>query len=337
MRNYLIPESGRFYKANLHTHSTLSDGKLTPAELKKAYKSAGYSILSITDHEILLDHSDLNDSDFLTITGYELYNNEPGKHWLQAKTCHLNFYAREAHNVTQVCFNPKYLFSNAVSSASSIRYSGPLFEREYSPVGVNKMIREAVKHGFFVSYNHPAWSLENYNDYTRYKGMFAMEIYNNTSTCDGNGDSHNENIYDDMLRAGKHIFALAGDDAHVVTPPGQPGCDLFGGWIMVKAPELSYDAVVNALLSGAFYASCGPEIQELYTENGKAFLRCSPVRDIRFVTSGRHAAFFRGTESEPLTSAEVAFSEADGYFRLEITDFNGRKAYTNPCFLTKEV
>ena len=37
MRKYLLPESGNFYKANLHCHSIVSDGKLSPAELKKIY------------------------------------------------------------------------------------------------------------------------------------------------------------------------------------------------------------------------------------------------------------------------------------------------------------
>ena len=35
------------YKANLHSHSNLSDGELTPEQLKEAYKSHGYSILSM--------------------------------------------------------------------------------------------------------------------------------------------------------------------------------------------------------------------------------------------------------------------------------------------------
>ena len=43
MRKYLLPETGHFYKANLHAHSTLSDGRLTPEELKAAYKAHGYS------------------------------------------------------------------------------------------------------------------------------------------------------------------------------------------------------------------------------------------------------------------------------------------------------
>ena len=48
MVKHLLPQVARYYKANLHTHSTISDGKLTPQELKEAYKSKGYSILSIT-------------------------------------------------------------------------------------------------------------------------------------------------------------------------------------------------------------------------------------------------------------------------------------------------
>ena len=33
MKKYLLPENGNFYKANLHCHSTFSDGKWTPEEL----------------------------------------------------------------------------------------------------------------------------------------------------------------------------------------------------------------------------------------------------------------------------------------------------------------
>ena len=61
------------YKANLHCHSTLSDGKLTPEQLKNAYKDKGYSVLAITDHEYPYDHSDMNEKDFLMLTGYEAY------------------------------------------------------------------------------------------------------------------------------------------------------------------------------------------------------------------------------------------------------------------------
>ena len=37
MRTYLLPQEGTFYKANLHCHTTVSDGKRTPEEIKKEY------------------------------------------------------------------------------------------------------------------------------------------------------------------------------------------------------------------------------------------------------------------------------------------------------------
>ena len=35
MRQELLPARGKFYKANLHMHTTISDGELTPEEVKK--------------------------------------------------------------------------------------------------------------------------------------------------------------------------------------------------------------------------------------------------------------------------------------------------------------
>ena len=64
---YLISPNRPQYKANLHCHSIYSDGKRTPEQLKEMYKSHGYSVLSITDHETPNDHSHLSDKDFIII------------------------------------------------------------------------------------------------------------------------------------------------------------------------------------------------------------------------------------------------------------------------------
>ena len=61
----LIPEAGKFYKANLHCHTTISDGKQTPEEVKAFFKSHGYSAVCYTDHEVLVGHEDLCDEDFV--------------------------------------------------------------------------------------------------------------------------------------------------------------------------------------------------------------------------------------------------------------------------------
>ena len=47
--------SGKSYKANLHCHTTVSDGHYSPEEVKEYYKAHGYSVIAFTDHEILLD------------------------------------------------------------------------------------------------------------------------------------------------------------------------------------------------------------------------------------------------------------------------------------------
>ena len=41
---------GKWFKGNLHTHTTQSDGKLTPAENMQWHAELGYDFVGITDH-----------------------------------------------------------------------------------------------------------------------------------------------------------------------------------------------------------------------------------------------------------------------------------------------
>ena len=141
MKKYLLPESGNFYKANLHCHSTYSDGQLTPAELKEIYKEKGYSIIAYTDHNIMIDHSYLADEDFLPLIGYEMDVNEQveGISWWELKTCHLCYITLDPANMKQVCFHRnKYLFGGAPSHYDEIQFyeeepefeNKPMFDEE---------------------------------------------------------------------------------------------------------------------------------------------------------------------------------------------------------------
>lgn len=46
-------EKGKWYKGNLHTHTTASDGRYTPEETMNLYRRLGYDFLALTDHWIL--------------------------------------------------------------------------------------------------------------------------------------------------------------------------------------------------------------------------------------------------------------------------------------------
>ena len=182
MKKYLLPESGNFYKANLHCHTTVSDGSMTPEEVKAHYMANGYSIIAYTDHDVFLDRSGLAEEGFLPLNGFEAEVDEKsGKPRGYGKTCHICFVAKDPGNLTIPFYHrSKYLFGNGEQYRDQMRFdeTQPDYIREYTPECVNDMIRRGKEAGFFVTYNHPVWSLEDYSDYMAYEGMDAMEIMN---------------------------------------------------------------------------------------------------------------------------------------------------------------
>lgn len=62
---------GNWYKGNLHTHTSLSDGKKTLKEAVEFYKKNGYSFLVVTDHNKIPEVS-YEERDFLLIKGIEI-------------------------------------------------------------------------------------------------------------------------------------------------------------------------------------------------------------------------------------------------------------------------
>jgi len=193
MKKYLLPKNGNFYKANLHCHTTCSDGKLSPEEVKEAYSKQGYSVIAFTDHDILLDRASLCDEKFLALNGYELEVNEhiPDAPYRRIKTCHMCFIALKPDNLNQVLYHrEKYLFGNAPSFRNQLKFdeNAPDYERVYSPECISEMMKVGRDNGFFVSYNHPVWSMETLNEYGNYNHMHAMEIVNYSCIVGGYND-----------------------------------------------------------------------------------------------------------------------------------------------------
>lgn len=337
MRKYLLPQNSNSYKANLHTHSTLSDGKFTPEEIKKYYMEHGYSIIAYTDHDIFIPHNDLTDDSFLALNGYELEVNQRAEDASafthNAKTCHMCMVALDPDKVTPVCWHrEKYLFGNAVNHRDEVKNDPnvPDYTRVYSGDCVSDMMRLGRENGFFVTYNHPTWSCEDYGDYINYHNMHAMEMVNYGCVIAGYPD-HNERVYDDMLRGGERIFCTATDDCHAQK-------DMCGSYVVIKADKLEYKAVTDALLNGAFYSSEAPEIKELYIEDGKVTVKTSEAAEIRFSTGIRNSRCFLANGDALLTEAtyELPTDKDPYYFRVTVADKNGKFAYTN-AFFTDEL
>ncbi len=334
MKKYLLPENGQFYKANLHCHTTVSDGHWTPEEVKKNYMAAGYSVIAYTDHDVLIPHPELADENFLPLNSYEMEVNAPGKWDKNCKCCHMCLIAIEPDNVTQVCWHrSKYTWGNAKNIYSSqVKFdeNEPDYERVYSPEGISDMMKRGRDAGFFVTYNHPAWSLETALDFAFYENMNAMEIVNGSCVRAG-FDDYNPAAYDTMLLTGKRLYCIATDDNHDVNPIGHPDNDSFKGWTMIKADKLEYRTITKALEAGNFYASQGPEIKALWFEDGKVHIECSGARRITAnygVRRGRKVE----ARGELITSASFPFDPDDNYIRITVEDENGLHANTNAYF-----
>ena len=320
------------YKANLHCHSTYSDGTKTPEELKEAYKSRGYSVIAYTDHEHIIAHPELCDSGFVAISACELAIKEfPEESTLVNKTMkvtHINLYAKEIDNTVTPCYSTVQDHFKREMLQHLIRKDGE-YSRKYSPECINEMIKRGVENGFFVTYNHPTWSLERYPEYMSYHGMHAMEITNYGCIVEG-FDDYNPREFDDMLLGGKRVFCSATDDNH----NGRD--DSFGGFNMIKAESLTYENIANALLRGDFYASQGPLIHDLYMEDGQIHITTSPAASISLITDRRRAGCVHAKEGEPLCHASFPFSDIDLYFRLTVTDAEGKHANTQ-AYYPKEI
>ncbi len=328
----LLDKTKKFYKANLHCHSTYSDGSLTVEQLKEEYKKRGYSVVAFTDHEILVDNSRLNDEDFLAITACEVAIKElAGVSTLvnqDMKVTHLNLYSLDPHKKQTPFYSKvycgKYIKDN---TRDLISFEQGDYQRTYSPEGINKMIADARKKGFIVSYNHPNWSLESAADYINYEGMFAVEIYN-SSVAKHYGLSDDEAAFDCLLRAGKNVFCTAADDNHNAYPFDHPMCASFGGWVCINAERLEYGEIMTALQNGDFYASTGPEILSLTREGNAVTIECSAAKRIVVLANTRHAQVFCAEGGEGIERVTFELSERDSYFRIRVEDFDGNRAFT---------
>lgn len=330
MRKYLLPHGLPFFKANLHCHSTESDGKLTPEELKADYQSKGYSVIAYTDHEILVPHPHLNDESFLALNGYELevLDDYPeGSTYHQRKTCHLCLIALEPDNQQQVYWNRRYINPKIAAKHSQLikTYENqPDMQRVFSGEGITAIMQAARNCGYFVTYNHPCWSLVDISELETYHGMHALELYNHMSFSEGY-DDYNTALYDAMLRRNERILCIAADDNHV--PEWQ-----FGGFTMICAENLEYRTITKALENGHFYASTGPLIHQLWFEDGNIHIRCSPAAKI-FASYGiRKRVSVRKTDTD-LTEAAFPVHPNDVFVRITVWDADHNHADTNAYFV----
>jgi hypothetical protein len=175
---------GNWYKGNLHSHTTNSDGWLSPQQLCEAYRAAGYHFMAITDHGKITDVAPLSRPDFLVLSGAEYGARGP-----EVGSYHI----------------------------VAVDIPGPVASPQDG--GVRGLARAIADAGGVSILAHPYWSGLGTADMLAADECLALEVFNSGCQVEvgrGISDIH----WDDVLSHGRRTFAVASDDAHHPTPGG---------------------------------------------------------------------------------------------------------------------
>jgi hypothetical protein len=294
---------GKFWRGNLHTHSTRSDGRRSPEEVCTTYREAGYDFLALTDHFVescgwpITDTRPFRTETFTTIIGAEIHTVQ---HPMElGNTWHL------------VAVGLPFDFAQSP-------------EEETGP----ELAARALETGALVVAAHPQWFAMTEKDMLSLSDIHGLEIYN-ASAADDNDCAESSYMLDLMLARGKRLFACATDDAHFV-PNSR---ERLAGWVMVKSETLEPDALLAALKAGDFYSTTGPQIVDMSLEPGKHLqVRCSPA-DRVFVTG--IPTEYKSVGEQGITEAEFDLTGwRSPYLRVLVRDAVGRKAWSNPIWFS---
>lgn len=301
MNNLPFSRPGRFWRGNLHTHSTRSDGHLTPEQVCAFYRQAGYDFLALTDHFLerydypITDTRPYRTPEFTTILGAELHTGrtELGQLW----------------HILAVGLPPDF---------------APNRPGETGP----EIAARALEAGAFVAAAHPAWYGVTESDIRSLGAIHAVEVYNGTA-IDHNDKPDSWYVLDLLLMRGARYAACATDDAHF-NPERH---DMIRGWVHVKSEALHPEALLEALKAGAYYSSTGPQIHDIQVVAGeKVVVRCSPAN--RILLTG-YASMCEQVSGNGLTGAELSLKrfKDSPYFRITVRDMHGGRAWSNPVWL----
>ena len=146
-------ECGNWYKGNLHSHTTNSDGHLTPAESVRMFRDHGYSFLAFTDHDRYSDYrTDFDGDDFIIIPGYEasavLYKDFGLKK--RVKVHHVNALLGTSRMVREA--------REPLPEHLEILPQRVYFKEWNGAAVLRDMVERMRGMGFIAMYNHPVWS-----------------------------------------------------------------------------------------------------------------------------------------------------------------------------------
>ncbi|MBO5724571.1 MAG: CehA/McbA family metallohydrolase [Lentisphaeria bacterium] len=286
------------YKANLHTHSKVSDGAYTPQELIDRYAQAGYDVLAFTEHRKTNPVSTYDPKGMTLISGMELHPKGPrGIVW---------------HIL-------------GLNIPEDMPYPAD------PPTGQDAvdLVRNAGGIAFCA---HPYWCGLTSAEVNTLQGIEGIEVYN--ASCRIIGRQYNMQCWDELLDMGRKFNAIAVDDIHwdydifrgftMILAEDKSLPSLMkalkeGRYYSTRGPLFHSITFENKILRAEFSEAVSVNVVQRRSAgfNGMLDQLITPY-----------------LERKPVTSLEMDCNKLkDNYIRIQICDKNSRMAWSNPIWI----
>jgi hypothetical protein len=348
------PREPRWWKGNTHTHTLWSDGDAAPEWAADGYKSNGYHFLVLSEHNVLpegeqwkkigLGKGDMRPETLKPLLekfGKEVVLRErAGAKEMRLKT--LDELRARFEEKDKFLFIPgeevtddyarKPIHHNVLNLSKLVKPVGGQSVREVLERTMAAFEEAAKREGrpALIHLNHPnfGWAVEP-DDLAYVKSERYFEVYSGHAGARTAGDARHkscEQLWDYVLSirlgkiGGELLYGLATDDAHqyfaerAVSRPGR-------GWVMVRAEELSADAILKAMQAGDFYASSGVTLESIVSDASSLTVRVAAEPGVKYrirfngTRGGAVGAVLQESEG---TSATYAFKGDELYVRATV-------------------
>ena len=280
-------------RANLHTHTTNSDGSFSPVQIIDMYSKAGYDVINFSDHCKVNKVSQYDSKGMTLISGVELHPVGPrGITW--------------------------HILGIGVSED---------FDK-LEPATGQEAVDSVVLEGGVAFCAHPYWCGFLPSEVMQLKNIAGIEVFN--SSCRYIGKELNMYAWDACLDAGREYTAIAVDDTHgfrdfcggwtMICAKSNSLEDIMdalkkGDFYSTQGPEFT-KLVVNDGFLEAEFTSCQYIVIVGRKSQGAA------VWVNEFVKDG---------EFEENTEFKLDLSKCPkGLLRIQLRDAQGRYCWSNP-------
>jgi len=264
------------YKANLHTHTTVSDGKLHPQHIVDIYASLGYKILSITDH------SEMNKNPGNITYPWENFRN------LVTSGGKSGLYENRDSKLMGMLAVPGREISQEHDIGSYFNVSIDI----NSAKKIEDVIESIEKNQGLAVLLHPGryhftddWYV---NQLKKYPVIVGMEVYNQGDRYPGC-----KIIWDNVLTKlmpDRPVWGFSNDDAHRFEHIGK-------NWNVFLLSNLTMEELKHAMKKGQFYFAYCPDasnstpaiIRKIEVDNKNMLIRIEAINcsKIEWISNGK--------------------------------------------------